>query len=214
MLFRSINTFYIPRTTNGVDVLFGEAPNSSFENAILIEMYLKNYAGFGGDGDMMSKFGISMADQLTLCVSRRRFQEEIGGPYNLIRPNEGDLIYFSVPNAIFEIKFVEHEAIFYQLGALQTFDMTCELFEYNNEILNTGIPLVDEKQKDITFNMTDFAIKVESGLVLTDEEGFDLVLESFSIKTQDPISDNISLQSEGDEILDFSEIDPFSEGVY
>ena len=206
--------YYLPRTRINDDLIRGEETYSRFDSHYFVEMYIKNVEGFAGQGDFLSKFNLEIRDQVTFTVARRTFSEEVGSYTTFVRPREGDLIYFPLNNKLFEIKFVEHEAIFYQLGALQTFDMTCELFEYNNEILNTGIPLVDEKQKDITFNMTDFAIKVESGLVLTDEEGFDLVLESFSIKTQDPISDNISLQSEGDEILDFSEIDPFSEGVY
>ena len=85
------------------------------------------------------------------------------------------------------------------------------MFEYNNEIFNTGIPLVDEKQKDLTFNLSDFAIKTETGLAIADEDMNDLVLELFSLDTQDPISDNTELETEGDAVLDFSEIDPFSE---
>jgi hypothetical protein len=117
-------------------------------------------------------------------------------------------------NKLFEIRFVEHEAIFYQLGSLQTYDLVCELFEYNNERFNTGIPLVDEKQRNITFNMSDFALMLENNLALTDEDGFDLVQERFDIEIQDPIANNKDFQTEADSILDFTEIDPFSEGRY
>jgi hypothetical protein len=206
--------YYLPRTRINDDLILGEDSYSEFNSQYFVEMYIKNVEGFAGQGDFLSKFNLEIRDQVTFTVARRTFNNEVGTYTSFVRPREGDLVYFPLNNKIFEIKFVEHESIFYQLGALQTFDITCELFEYNNEIFNTGISLIDEKQRDLTFNLTDFAIKLETGLVLTDEDGFDLILESFNMDTQDPISDNVELESEGDSILDFSEIDPFSEGQY
>lgn len=206
--------YYLPRTRVEDDLIYGEESYSEFNSQYFVEMYIKNVEGFAGQGDFLSKFNLEIRDQVTFTVARRTFNEEVGAYTSFIRPREGDLIYFPLNNKIFEIKFVEHEAIFYQLGSLQTFDLTCELFEYNNEIFNTGIPLVDEKQKDLTFNLSDFAIKTQNGLAIADEDLNDLVLESFSLDTQDPISDNTELETEGDAILDFSEIDPFSEGNY
>ena len=208
------DVYYLPRTRIADDSIIGEESYSEFNSQYYIEIYIKNVEGFGGQGDFLSKFNLEIRDQVTFTIARRTFSEEIGAFTSFIRPREGDLIYFPLNNKIFEIKFVEHEAIFYQLGALQTFDLTCELFEYSNERFNTGISLVDDKQKDLTFNLTDFAIKVETGLALASEDGYDLVLELFSMDNQDPISDNTQLESEGDTILDFSEIDPFSEGAY
>ena len=204
--------YYLPRTRIEDDLIYGEDSYSEFNSQYFVEMYIKNIEGFAGQGDFLSKFNLEIRDQVTFTVARRTFNEEVGAYTAFVRPREGDLIYFPLNNKIFEIKFVEHEAIFYQLGALQTFDITCELFEYNNEVFNTGIPLVDEKQKDLTFNLSDFAIKTETGLAIADEDMNDLVLELFSLDTQDPISDNTELETEGDAVLDFSEIDPFSEG--
>ena len=206
--------YYLPRTRIEDDLIYGEESYSEFNSQYFVEMYIKNIEGFAGQGDFLSKFNLEIRDQVTFTVARRTFNEEVGAYTAFVRPREGDLIYFPLNNKIFEIKFVEHEAIFYQLGALQTFDITCELFEYNNEVFNTGIPLVDEKQKDLTFNLSDFAIKTETGLAIADEDMNDLVLELFSLDTQDPISDNTELETEGDAVLDFSEIDPFSEGNY
>ena len=206
--------YYLPRTRLGDDKIYGEESFSEFNSQYFVEMYIKNVEGFAGQGDFLSKFNLEIRDQVTFTVARRTFNEEVGAYTAFVRPREGDLIYFPLNNKIFEIKFVEHEAIFYQLGALQTFDLTCELFEYSNEVLNTGIPLVDDIQKVLTFNLSDFAITTETGLAIADEDMNDLVLESFSIDTQDPISDNTELETEGDTILDFSEIDPFSEGSY
>jgi len=204
--------YYLPRTRINDDLILGEDTYSEFNSQYFVEMYIKNVEGFAGQGDFLSKFNLEIRDQITFTVARRTFNNEVGAYTTFTRPREGDLVYFPLNNKIFEIKFVEHESIFYQLGALQTFDITCELFEYNNEIFNTGISLIDENQRDLTFNLTDFAIRLETGLVLTDENGFDLILESFNMDTQDPISDNVEFESEGDSILDFSEIDPFSEG--
>lgn len=196
------------------DLIYGEDFYSEFNSHYLVEMYIKNVEGFAGQGDFLSKFNLEIRDQVTFTVARRTFSEEVGAYTSFVRPREGDLIYFPLNNKIFEIKFVEHEAIFYQLGALQTFDLTCELFEYNNEIFNTGVISIDEKQKDLTFNVSDFAIKTEDDFAIADEDMNDLALESFSLDAQDPISDNTGLENEGDVILDFSEIDPFSEGTY
>jgi hypothetical protein len=206
--------YYLPRTRVNDDVILGEESYSKFLSHYMVEMYIKNVEGFAGQGDFLSKFNLEIRDQVTFTVARRTFSDEVGAYTSFVRPREGDLIYFPLNNKLFEIKFVEHEAIFYQLGSLQTFDLTCELFEYSNEIFNTGISTIDDKQRDITFNLTDFAIKLQNGLALASEDGYDLVLESFSLDTQDPISDNTELQAEGDDILDFTEIDPFSEGVY
>lgn len=206
--------YYLPRTLVNSDAIYGEETYSTFDSQYYIEMYIKNVEGFAGQGDFLSKFNLEIRDQVTFTVARRVFSEEIGAMTSLVRPREGDLIYFPLNKKLFEIKFVEHEAIFYQLGALQTFDVVCELFEYSNEIFNTGITEIDEKQKPLTFNMSDFGIMLESGLALTDEEGYDLIQDQFDMKTQDPISDNFDIQSESDDILDFTEIDPFSEGAY
>ena len=206
--------YYLPRTRVEDDLIYGEESYSEFNSQYFVEMYIKNVEGFAGQGDFLSKFNLEIRDQVTFTVARRTFNNEVGAFTTFTRPREGDLVYFPLNNKIFEIKFVEHEAIFYQLGSLQTFDITCELFEYSNEIFNTGISLIDEKQRDLTFNLTDFAIKLETGLALADEDGYDLILELFNMDTQDAISDNVELESEGDSILDFSEIDPFSEGQY
>jgi hypothetical protein len=206
--------YYLPRTRIGDDSIYGEENYSKFDLSFFIEMYIKNVEGFAGQGDFLSKFNLEIRDQVTLTVSRRVFSEEVGTQTSLVRPREGDLIYFPLNKKLFEIKFVEHEAIFYQLGSLQTFDLVWELFEYNNEIFNTGIDDIDKRQEKFTLNMQDFRIMSESNLAIADEDGFDLVLESFDIKQQDFISDNFEIQKESDDILDFSELDPFSDGRY
>lgn len=207
--------YYLPRTRISDDAIYGEENYSTFDSQFFVEMYIKNVEGFGGQGDFLSKFNLEIRDQVTFTMSRRSFFDEVGAYTTFERPREGDLIYFPLNRKLFEIKFVEHEAIFYQLGSLQTFDLVCELFEYSNEVFNTGIDEIDSKQETLTLNLSDFRITLESGLALADEDGFDLVQESYGLKNQDAISDNEDLQLESDTVLDFTEIDPFSEkGTY
>jgi hypothetical protein len=208
------DSYYLPRTRLQDDSIYGEESYSRFDSQYFVEMYIKNVEGFAGQGDFLSKFNLEIRDQVTLTIARRAFFDEVGSYTSFERPREGDLVYFPLNKRLFEIKFVEHEAIFYQLGALQTFDLVCELFEYNNEVFNTGINEIDSKLKSLTFNLSDFALITQDGFILTDEEGYDLVQESFSLDTQDPISDNTDIQTESDSILDFTERDPFSEGEY
>ena len=142
-----IECYYMPRTLVAEDNIFGEDPLSKFEQAYNVEMYIKSVDGFDGEGDFLSKFNIEIRDEMTLTVSRRRFSQEIEDSNTTKaagRPVEGDLIYFPLNNKLFEVKFVEHESIFYQMGSLQTYDLRCELFEYSHERLNTGIATIDE----------------------------------------------------------------------
>ena len=208
------DVYYLPRTRVKTDNVLGEDSFSRFDSQFYVEMYIKNVEGFAGQGDFLSKFNLEIRDQVTFTIARRTFSEEVGALTSFVRPREGDLLYMPLNNKLFEIKFVEHESIFYQLGALQTFDLTCELFDYSGEQFNTGISAIDDKLKNLTFDLSDFGIVLEDGMALSDEDGFDLIQEAFDIKVQDPISDNVDFETEGDSVLDFTEIDPFSEGTY
>jgi len=130
---------YIPRTLVNEDTILGEDSISEFKDAYSIEMYIKSVDGFEGEGDLISKFGLEVRDQIVFSLARRAWQGlDIG-----TRPKEGDLIYFPLTSKLFQITFVEHETPFYQNGALPTFDLTCELFTYSDEALDTGIDDID-----------------------------------------------------------------------
>ena len=140
------DVYYIPRTLVNEDTVFGEDNLSAFNGAHLIEAYIEDANGFRGDGDMFSKFGVRISDQVTFIISRKRFTEEVDDNAQLIvegRPNEGDLVYFPLANKTFEIQFVEHEVPFYQLGKIHVWGLRCELFEYSDEDFNTGVAEVD-----------------------------------------------------------------------
>lgn len=210
------DVFYCPRTLVNKDEIYGEDTLSKYNTQYMVEMYVKNVMGFQGEGDFMSKFNLQIRDQMTLTIARRTFFDEIGNVESIDRPQEGDLIYFPLNKKIFVVKFVEHEAIFYQMGSLQTYDLNCELWEYSNEVLNTGIDEIDKFQKKYSFDMSVYGLLTENGYVLKDEDGYDLIQEQYNFSTQvgDSLEDNIEIQNEADGILDFSERDPFSEGVY
>lgn len=208
------DVFYCPRRLINKDEIYGEDPISQYNTQYMVEMYIKNVMGFEGEGDFLGKFNLQIRDQMTLTIARRTFFNEIGQLESLDRPQEGDLIYFPLNKKIFVVKFVEHEAIFYQMGALQTYDLVCELWEYSNEIMNTGIPDIDKLQTNYSFDISMYAIATEAGLILKGEDGYDLVQEQFVEQVGDSLEDNTEIQTESDDILDFSERDPFSEGRY
>lgn len=139
------DVYYIPRTIVNTDAIFNEDALSKFGEAFQIEMYVENTDGFEGDGDLLSKFGVEVRDSMTLVLSTRRWEELVGRFQSTPegRPQEGDLIYFPLVNGLFEIRFVEDDSPFYQLSNLPTFKLTCELFEYANEAIDTGIAEVD-----------------------------------------------------------------------
>jgi len=139
-------------TTNTV---IKEVIESKFDSAYPLEAYLDSYEGFGGQGTILSRFGIDDKDDCTLIISRERFEtyiaplsENLPNTELTTRPKEGDLIYFPLGDRIFEIKFVEHEQPFYQLKKNYVYTLTCELFRYEDEVVDTGIGEIDDNLVD------------------------------------------------------------------
>lgn len=207
--------YYCPRTLVNYDKIYGEDTISQYLSSYYIPMYIKNVHGFGGDGDFLSKFNLQIRDTIIFTVARRTFAEEVGLSANLIRPQEGDLIYFPINNKIFVIKFVEHEAIFYQMGSLQTYDLSCELWEYSNETLATGIEQIDQLQSNFAFDYTSFSILTENGDMIYSQNGHNIVLENFDYDEQvgQYLNENQKLQDEVENFLDWSATNPFGENV-
>lgn len=140
------DVYYLPRTIVNENRILGEDVPSSFNNSYKIEMYIENTEGFGGEGDLFSKFGVEIRDEATFIVARKRWNHTVGQVNNEIegeRPREGDLVYLPLTNSLFEVMHVEHEQPFYQLANLPTFKMRCQLFEYSDEDLDTGIASID-----------------------------------------------------------------------
>tara|TARA_Y100000114_G_scaffold80951_1_gene74642 strand:- start:188 stop:1042 length:855 start_codon:yes stop_codon:yes gene_type:complete len=153
------NVFYLPREIIEEDSILNEDVQSRFGDSYQVEMYIENTDGFEGEGDLMSKFGVQIRDQATFIISLRTWERFVSLDDNLatsFRPNEGDLIYFPLSGSMFEIKFVEHEDPFYQVGKLFVFKLRCELFEYSQEDFDTGIGDIDliEDEQAYTTVMT------------------------------------------------------------
>lgn len=129
--------YYVPRKYFNIDRIFGEDPASSFEKAYTVEMYIQSYRGFDGT-DVITQFGLEIKDKISLLLARRRFKEEVTDiDATIIRPREGDLIYFPLSKSLFEINFVEHENPLYPLGKLYSYQITAELFTYSYEKMST-----------------------------------------------------------------------------
>lgn len=206
--------YYMPRALKAKDEIYGEDPSSEYKAFYNVELYIKNVEGFEGEGEFLSKFNLEIRDKITFTIAKKVYDNEIAAVEATTRPQEGDLIYFPINQKLYQVKFVEHEAIFYQLGSIQTYDLQCELFEYSGELLQTGLYEVDDLMARYSFITSSYALYTEDKnyYSLTDEDGFKLSLE-WELDTVDPISDNNEIQAESDAFIDFSEIDPFSTGA-
>ena len=151
------DVYYIPRVIVDEDPAFGEDSLSKFDDAYLIEAYLENVEGFGGDGDLFSKFGVRISDKVTFIISRTRFTSLVDDNATLIqegRPNEGDLIYFPLAQKLFQIQFVQYEQPFFQLGKIHTWGLECELYEYSDEDFDTGVDAIDQVERNFATTIT------------------------------------------------------------
>ena len=113
-------------------------------------MYIENIEGFEGEGDLFTRFGVEIRDEATFVVARRRWKQTVQRYDNDIsgdRPREGDLIFLPLSNKLFEISHVEHEMPFYQLNNLPVFKCRAQLFEYNDQDLDTGVEAIQEIEK-------------------------------------------------------------------
>jgi len=173
-------------------------------------MYIKSIDGFSGDGEFLSKFGVEIRNQIVFSVARRIFSEEISQFTTQVRPNEGDIIWFPLNQRLFVIRYVNKYEMFYQLGALQTWEMTCEVFEYAGEKFSTGIFEIDEIQTKYNTDVFNWAILTEDGDRIMTEESNYLVLEAAKTNTIAP-SDNDMIQQESDEFVDWTAQNPFVE---
>ena len=139
--------YYLPRTILKDNTL-DDIIYSKYQDQFQVEMLLQNVEGFGDTSEFISKFGIRITDEVKFIVSSRRWdQAEAQYTPQLTvagRPNEGDLLYFPLTTDLYEIKFVERETPFYQFGKIQFLIMTAEIYEVGNDLIDTGVPAIDE----------------------------------------------------------------------
>ena len=150
-----VEVTFIPRKFVNQSSIIEEVQASKFDDNFLIEAYVENYDGYAGAGDVLTKFGMSLRDEVTLTISKERFEEFIAPFMDAdedielsSRPREGDLVFFPLGQRLFEIKFVEHEEPFYQLGSNYVYKLKCELFEYEDEVIDTSIEAIDTQVED------------------------------------------------------------------
>ena len=236
-----INGYYLPRTHVNLDLLFKEDASMKFDDALEIEMYLKTYDGYMGQNDFISKFGLQIDESLTFSISQKRFTQILQPKlmteysYNLkledgdllrqeldfdqdytgyIRPKEGDLIWFPFTKDLFEVKFVENIETLFQLGKLYTYELRCDKYEYSSNNLDTEIDAVDQLETDYSQATSNLAkAMLEDGDLLLAEDGGYIMEEANMVEEQDDSAQNDYIQSRinDDDILDFSEKNPFSE---
>jgi hypothetical protein len=259
--------YYIPRGIVKLDTILNEDVISKFGDAFKLECYIENIEGYGGDGALMSKFGLQLRDQMNVVLSRRRWEQLVARfktSNSLPRPGEGDLIYFPMGNALMEIKFVENKSPFFQLQNLPTYRLTLEMFEYSGEELDTGVEEIDQfqllKSNHVGLTLSSVVGQFSVGeritcfvdsqttmtaevvshsgteLIVVNVKGSDSQFEKMigpvtgstsgataiigayediaAMELFDPTSQNKSFETEGNSIIDFSEMNPFGEANY
>ena len=220
------DVYYLPRKIANKDTIFGEDPASSFDDSYIIEMYVDNVDGYMGEQEIIKKFGLELRDDIVFTLSKLRWETLIKNNSDLTadRPQEGDLVYFPTTNAFFEIQFVEHEQPFYQQSALPVYKLSCTRFEYSSERLDTGISTIDSVETSLSTDTMQFQFSLENetgSFVLESSIGaIDyLINEDFTMATQQPSDQGQAFETQAgtntsstaDDILDFSERNPFGE---
>ena len=220
------DVFYLPRKIANKDTIFGEDPASSFDDSYIIEMYVDNTDGYMGEQEIIKKFGLELRDDIKFTVSKLRWETLVSNNGDLVaeRPQEGDLVYFPTTKAFFEIQFVEHEQPFYQQSALPVYKLSCTKFEYSSERIDTGIAEIDATEDALSTDTMAFQFSLENetgAFVMESSVGaIDyLVNEEFTMATQQPVDQGKAFEtaagtntsSTADDILDFSERNPFGE---
>jgi hypothetical protein len=209
------DTYYIPRKSVNEDDILGEDVLNKYSSAYPLEMYMQNVTGFEGDGDLLTKFGVEFRDTATFIVSRRRWDEVIarsGDAVLTTRPAEGDIIYFPLTKAFFEIKRVESTDPFFQVGKLYVYKLQCELMQYSSEVFDTGVSEIDSIASGDSLDINAFNLLLESGdrALLEEYSPAGIILQSYNLGTILPNVDNEDFRSEIS-VLDFSERNPFGE---
>ena len=220
------DVYYLPRKLANKDTIFGEDPASSFDDSYIIEMYVDNSDGYMGEQEIIKKFGLELRDDIRFTLSKLRWEQLIKNNSDLVaeRPQEGDLVYFPTTKAFFEIQFVEHEQPFYQQSALPVYKLSCTRFEYSSERIDTGVAEIDKVEDALSTDTMNFQFTLENevgSFVLESSIGaIDyLINEDFTMATQQPTDQGQVFETEAgtntastsDDILDFSERNPFGE---
>ncbi len=233
-----VDGYYLPRTHVNLDMIYGEDASMLFDDALELELYIKSFDGFQGQEDFLSKFGLQIDESITFVVAQKRFIQSLkpsilteygyqfkneDGEYllseqtydyaNILRPREGDLIWIPMLNYMYEIKFTENIENFFQLGKLYTFEMRCDRFEYSSERLDTEVTDIDNIETQYSMSTTNNEKMLdEDNFLLLHEDGTFIINEADVVVAAETSADNENIGQKiiDDDILDFSEQNPFS----
>ena len=223
------DVYYLPRTLVNRDLILGEDSLSKFDDSYLIEMYVETTEGLAGEQELISKFGLEIREETTFMLSKRRWTDAVDSYHTMIkegRPNEGDIIYYPLMNKFFEISFVEDQEPFFQLGNLPVYKLRARTWEYSSEKLDTGVTDIDSAEDQYSldqlahqFMLEDGtgALQLENDSVSGDANYF--INEEYNLQTQSTYAQNLDLDAQAgfnteatsDDILDFTERNPFGE---
>ena len=223
------DVYYLPRTLVNRDLILGEDTLSKFDDSYLIEMYVETTEGLAGEQELINKFGLEIREETTFMLSKRRWTNAVDSEHTMIvegRPNEGDIIYYPLLNKFFEISFVEDQEPFFQLGNLPVYKLRARTWEYSSEKLNTGVTDIDSAEDAFSLDQLahQFMLEDGTGSLQLENDSVDgtknyLINEEYNIQTQSTYADNLDLDAQAgfntedtsDDILDFTERNPFGE---
>lgn len=209
------DVYYMPRKSVAEDDILTEDVLNKYEHAYPLEMYMSNVTGFEGEGDLLSKFGVEIRDTATFIVARRRWDEVVARDGNVqltTRPAEGDVLYFPLTKAYFQIMRVDSLDPFFQVGKLYVYKLECELMRFSSEQFETGVKEIDDIAAEKSTDINLYNILAETGDRLLFEYYTDsyIINESYNLSTILPNVQNEDFTAEIN-ILDFTERNPFGE---
>ena len=223
------DVYYLPRTIVNRDLILGEDMLSKFSSALLLEAYMETTEGFAGEQEIVNKFGLEIREDTTFMIAKKRFNQAVDEKATLVaegRPNEGDIIYMPLMNSFFEIQFVQDQEPFFQLGQLPVYKLVCTRYEYSSEQLDTGVGTIDAAEDKYSLDQLQhqMSLENETGSMLLENDSASgdsnyLLLETYNLQTQSTYASNNDLDSQAgfdtsstaDDILDFTERNPFGE---
>lgn len=213
------DVIYIPRQSVNPDEILTEDVLQKYTANYQIEMYMQNFNGFEGQSSLLSKFGMEFRDTVNLMVVRRRWDDVVArdGMVQLTtRPAEGDIVYFPLTKAFFEIRRVEAKNPFFQLGKMYVYSLECELMQFSSERFQTGIDEIDSLAREGSFDIKVHSLKLEDGsdFLLEYFNESRLLIEDYEIFDIDPQSQNKAFFDNSSNALSFNTKNPFGEPFY
>lgn len=210
------NVYYLPRQTQNLDLVLGEDVVSRFDSYIEIEMLIDSFEGWQGQSELISKFGLEIRNQIVFKVSVTRWAEEIANVPELannmlvsVRPQEGDLIYDPITKMLFEIKFIDQDWQFHQLGKkTYAYKLTTEMYQYSDDVANTGIAELDNAINSLSTNLNDYELLNEDGTKILQEDGTIIYIDN----SAEPLTfDTTESFTQESEIIKFNVNNPFND---